>query len=104
MRIPLVALVLLAAAAPVRAAAQSADGDSLPASATVVDERELSAKPTLTNLPVVRRMIDRNYPRSLREEGRTGMVRITMLIDPTGMPRLVTVTGPSGPASSTTRR
>lgn len=99
MRIPLVALVLLAAAAPVRAAAQSADaaaGDSIPANAQVVDERELTARPELTNRPVIRRLMERNYPRALREEGRTGMVRITMLIDPTGTPRLLTVTGPSG--------
>lgn len=96
MRIPLVALVLLAAAAPVRAAAQSADADSIPASATVVDERELTAKPQLTNRPAIVRLMTRNYPRALREEGRTGIVRLTLVIDPTGTPRRVTVTGGSG--------
>jgi len=99
MRIPLVALVLLAMAAPIRVAAQSANagaGDSIPASATIVDERELTAKPQLTNRPAIVRLMTRNYPRALREDGKTGIVRVTLVIDPTGTPRLVTVTGGSG--------
>ncbi len=99
MRIPLVALALLAAAHPIRAAAQQAEAppaDSIPASAVVVDESALTVKPELANRPVIARLLTRNYPRALRDEGRTGMVRVTMVIDPAGMPRLVTVTGSSG--------
>lgn len=97
MRIPIVALACaLCAAHPIRAAAQSAAGDSIPASASVVDERELTAKPQLTNRPVIARLLTRNYPRALQQEGRTGIVRVTLVIDPGGMPRQVTVTGGSG--------
>lgn len=98
MRIPLVALVLAAAIHPFRAAAQTAPGDTIPASATVVEERELTARPRLTNRPVIARLLTRNYPRALQEEGRTGIVRVTLVIDPGGMPRQVTVTGGSGVA------
>lgn len=99
MRSTLVALAFLAAALPARAAAQSPDpagADSVPSTITVVEERELTVKPELTNRPAIARLLTRNYPRALREEGRTGMVRVTMVIDPTGTPRGVTVTGGSG--------
>jgi hypothetical protein len=96
MRTPLVALALLAAALPVRAAARSADAapaDSVPASALVVDARALTVKPELTNRPAIHRLLARSYPRALRDQGTTGRVTVTMVIDPAGVPRLVTVTG-----------
>jgi TonB family protein len=94
MRLPL--LLLLLAAAPVRAAAQDAPADTIPASARVVDETDLATKPELVNRSAIARLLTRNYPRALREEGRTGRVTVTMVIDPAGVPRLVTVTGSSG--------
>jgi len=101
MRIPIpILLLLLSAAAPVHAAAQRAPADSaadtIPASARVVDENDLATKPELVNRGAVARLLTRNYPRALREEGKTGRVTITLVIDPAGVPRLVTVTGSSG--------
>jgi len=102
MRLSIVALVLLAAAHPVRAAAQRASaepaGDTIPASATVVDEKDLAVKPELVNRSEISRLLTRSYPRALRDEGTTGRVTVTLVIDPTGVPRLVTVTGSSGVA------
>jgi TonB family protein len=104
MRLPIVALVLLAAAHPARAAAQRASshpapaGDTIPASATVVDEKDLAVKPELVNRSAITRLLTRSYPQALRDEGTTGRVTVTMVIDPTGVPRLVTVTGSSGVA------
>jgi TonB family protein len=103
MRIPirlLIPILLLAAAAPARAAAQRAPADTaadtIPASARVVDENDLATKPELVNRSAVARLLTRNYPRALREEGKTGRVTVTLVIDPAGVPRLVTVTGSSG--------
>jgi len=99
MRFPIL-LLLLAAAAPARAAAQRAPADSaadtIPASARVVDEKDLATKPELVNRSAISRLLTRNYPRALREEGKTGQVTVTMVVDPAGVPRLVTVTGSSG--------
>jgi TonB family protein len=92
MRIPIL-LLLLAAAAPVRVAAQS---DTIPASAHIVDETDLATKPELVNRSAITRLLTRNYPRALRDEGKTGRVTVTMVIDPAGVPHLVTVTGSSG--------
>jgi len=94
MRFPLVAVALLAATHPVRVAAQAPD--SIPASAVVVEEKDLAVKPELTNRPAIARLLTRSYPRALQEEGRTGRVTVTMVIDPEGVPRLATVTGSSG--------
>ncbi|MFL5540981.1 MAG: energy transducer TonB [Longimicrobiaceae bacterium] len=101
MRLPsFVLLVLLAAAGPARAAAQRVpedpSGDSIPASATVVNETDLTQKPELTNRPAIVRLLTRSYPQALRDEGKAGRVTVTMLIDPSGVPHLVTVTGSSG--------
>ena len=52
--------------------------------------------PTLVNRVAIARLLTQNYPRALRATGRTGSVTVTMVIDPTGTPRLVTVTGTSG--------
>ena len=103
MRLPIVALVLLAAAHPAHAAAQRASsdplaGDTIPASATVVEEKDLVVKPELVNRSAITRLLTRSYPQALRDEGTTGRVTVTMVIDPTGVPRLVTVTGSSGVA------
>jgi TonB family protein len=95
MRIPIL-LLLLAAAAPVSAAAQDTAADTIPASARVVDEKDLATRPELVNRGAIARLLTRNYPPALREEGRTGRVTVTMVIDPAGVPRLVTVTGSSG--------
>jgi protein TonB len=94
MRFPLAAVALLAAAHPVRAAAQAPD--TIPASAVVVEEKDLTVKPELTNRPAIVRLLTRSYPRALRDEGRPGRVTVTTVIDPAGVPRLVTVTGNSG--------
>jgi len=96
MRFPLAAVALLAAAHPVRAAAQAPD--TIPASAVVVEEKDLTVKPELTNRPAIARLLTRSYPRALRDEGRPGRVTVTTVIDPAGVPRLVTVTGNSGTA------
>jgi len=94
MRFPLVAIALLAAAHPVRAAAQAPD--SIPSSAVVIEEKDLTVKPELTNRPAIARLLTRSYPQALRDEGRSARVTVTMVIDPAGVPRLATVTGNSG--------
>ena len=101
MRLPIVALVLLAAAHPAHAAAQRASpdpvaGDTIPAGVTVIEEKDLTVKPALVNRSAITRLLTRSYPQALRGEGTTGRVTVTMVIDPTGVPRLVTVTGSSG--------
>ena len=96
MRFSLLAVALLAAAHPVRGVAQGTD--SIPASATVVEEKDLTVKPELTNRPAIVRLLTRSYPQALRDEGRPGRVTVTTVIDPAGVPRLVTVTGNSGVA------
>ena len=103
MRLPIVALVLLAAAHPAHAAAQRASpdpvaGDTIPAGVTVIEEKDLTVKPALVNRSAITRLLTRSYPQALRSEGTTGRVTVTMVIDPTGVPRLVTVTGSSGVA------
>ena len=103
MRLPIVALVLLAAAHPAHAAAQRASpdpvaGDTIPAGVTVIEEKDLTVKPALVNRSAITRLLTRSYPQALRGEGTTGRVTVTMVIDPTGVPRLVTVTGSSGVA------
>ena len=96
------ALVLLAAVHPARTAAQRASsdpvmaGDTIPASATIVDAKDLAVMPELRNRSEISRLLTRLYPRALREEGRTGRVTVTLVVDPAGVPRLVTVTGSSG--------
>jgi len=101
MRIPIL-LLLLAAAAPLHAAAQRAPADTasdtIPAAARVVDDNDLVVKPELVNRPAIARLLTRNYPHALREEGKTGRVTVTLVIDPAGVPHLVTVTGSSGVA------
>ena len=97
MRLPILVLLLLAAAHPARAAAQRASSDdTIPASAVVVDEDDVAELPRLLNRRVIERLLSQNYPPALRETGRTGRVQVTMVIDPTGVPHLVTVTGSSG--------
>jgi len=103
MRLPILAVVLLAVAQPVRAAAQrapSADSaaavDTLPTSARVVDEKDLTTKPQLANRSAIVRLLQRNYPDALREQGKTGNVTVAMVIDPAGVPHAVRVTGSSG--------
>lgn len=100
MRLLIVPLVLLAVAAPARAAAQRVpedpSGDSIPAAARVVAESDLAVKPALTNRPAIARLLTRSYPQALRDEGRSGRVTVTMVIDPSGVPHLATVTGSSG--------
>jgi TonB family protein len=100
MRLPILALVLLAAAQPIHAAAQhtSSDmaGDTVPASAVILDEDDMTDPPKLVNRVVIERMLTQHYPRALRAMNRTGDVMVTMVVDPTGVPRLVTVTGSSG--------
>ena len=100
MRLPILVLVLLAAVQPVRAAAQRTSpdmaGDSVPASAVVIDENDMVDMPKLVNRGTIERLLSQNYPRELRATGRTGSATVTMVIDPTGVPRLVTVTGSSG--------
>jgi TonB family protein len=102
MRLQVIALLLLAAAHPARAAAQrtvpdtAAAGDTIPASARVVDEKDLVVKPELVNRSAIARLLTRSYPRTLRDDGTTGRVTVTMVIDPAGVPHLVTVTGSSG--------
>ena len=103
MRLPIVALVLLAATHPAHAAAQRASpdpvaGDTIPAGVTVIEEKDLTVKPALVNRSAITRLLTRSYPQALRDEGTTGRVTVTMVIDPTGVPRLVTVTGSSGVA------
>lgn len=94
MRFQLAAVALLAAVYPLRAAAQVPD--TIPASAVVVEEKDLAVKPELTNRPAIVRLLTRSYPQALRDEGRSARVTVTMVIDPAGVPRLVTVTGNSG--------
>ncbi|HEV7588000.1 MAG TPA: TonB family protein [Longimicrobium sp.] len=100
MRLPIIALVVISAAHPARTAAQRAApgpvADTLPASAVVVDEHDLVVKPELLNRSAIVRLLTRSYPEALREEGRTGRVTVTVVVDPAGVPRLVSVTGSSG--------
>lgn len=96
MRLPILGLVLLATVQPIRAAAQRAPDDTIPASAVVVEEDSMAHPPVLVNRSTIQRLLSQNYPRALRATGRTGSVTVTMVIDPVGMPHLVTVTGTSG--------
>jgi TonB family protein len=100
MRLPILVLLLLAAAQPVRAAAQRTSSDraddTIPASAVVIDGDDMADPPKLENRSTIVRLLSQNYPRDLRAMGRTGSVTVTMVIDPLGMPRLVRVTGTSG--------
>jgi TonB family protein len=100
MRLPILVLVVLAVAQPARAAAQrtwsNLAGDTLPASATVVDLGNLVVQPTLVNRSTIEHLLSQNYPPALREAGMTGKATVTMVVDPTGVPRLVTVSGSSG--------
>lgn len=102
MRLPLLALVLLAAVPADRAAAQrtppdtATAGDTVPAPARIVDMKDLTDKPELTNRAVISRLLTRIYPTELRDEGITGHVTVTLVIDPAGVPRVVSVTGGSG--------
>ena len=98
MRLPIAALVLLIAVLPARTAAQGATpaGDTIPASVTVVDAKDLAVKPELRNQAEISRLLTRSYPRALRDEGTSGRVTVTLVIDPTGVPHLATVTGSSG--------
>jgi TonB family protein len=100
MRLPILVLLLLAAAQPVRAAAQRTSldmaDDTIPASAVVIDGDDMADPPKLENRSTIVRLLSQNYPRDLRAMGRTGSVTVTMVIDPLGMPRLVRVTGTSG--------
>jgi TonB family protein len=96
MRLTIVALLLLAATHPARSAAQGAPADSIPTSARVVDAKDLTVQPELQNRAAIVRLLGRVYPDALREHGTTGRVTVTLVVDPTGVPRLVTVTGSSG--------
>ncbi|SOD02676.1 protein TonB [bacterium JGI 053] len=100
MRLSIVALLLLAATHPARAAAQGAPADSsaetIPASARVVEAKDLTVQPELQNRSAIARLLGRVYPQALREHGTTGRVTVTLVVDPAGVPRLVTVTGSSG--------
>jgi TonB family protein len=92
-------LLLLCAAIPAHAAAQqtpAADPDSIPASARVVDPQDLPGRLELLNQGAVARQMERHYPRELREAGTRGRVTVSMVLDPGGVPRRVTVTGSSG--------
>lgn len=100
MRLPILILVLLAAAQPVRAAAQrtspDAAGDMVPASAVIIDQDDMAEPPKLENRGVIERLLSQSYPRALRATGRTGSAMVTMVVDPAGLPHLVTVTRSSG--------
>jgi TonB family protein len=100
MRLPILAVCFFAVVHPVHAAAQRTSpdmaGDTVPVSAVVVDENDMVDVPKPANRSTIERLLSQNYPRDLRATGRTGSVTVTMVIDPTGVPRLVTVTGSSG--------
>lgn len=106
MRIPVLVSLLAGAAMamPTRAAAQDErwsargpePGDTLPVSAVVVEEAQLTRKPSLVNRAQVFRALNDNYPAALREQGITGQAELTLLIDPSGVPRFVTVSNSSG--------
>jgi TonB family protein len=100
MRLPILVLFLLAAAQPARAAAQhtwsNLAGDTVPASVTVVDVENLVVQPRLVNQVTIERLLSQAYPSAMREAGMTGRATVTMVVDPAGVPRLVTVTGSSG--------
>jgi TonB family protein len=99
MRIVPFALVLLAVTLPVAARAQSsavAAADSVPSGAVVVDLDSLTTKPELRNRAAIARLMSRHFPRELREGGARGRTMVAFVVDPGGVPRLVTITGSSG--------
>jgi TonB family protein len=100
MRLPILAVCLFAVAHPIHAAAQRTPpdiaGDTVPASAVIVEADDMVEGPRLVNRSTIECLLSQNYSPELRAAGRTGSVTVTMVIDPTGVPRLVTVTGSSG--------
>jgi TonB family protein len=100
MRVSILIIALIAASTPVCAAAQGAPADSgaagIPASARVVEVKDLTVPPVLLNRAVIVRLLTRVYPKALRDEGITGRVTVTLVVDPGGVPAMVAVTGSSG--------
>jgi TonB family protein len=89
--------ILLAAAALLCAsAAHAQSADTVPPQDSVVALATVARRPQLANTRAVVQALSEFYPDALRGTGIGGTATVAMLLDSAGVPREVSVVGPSG--------